>query len=176
MPKPTTKSELLNQAEEKFAKMWELINSLSDAEQNATFNYGSEMGKEAHWGRDKNLRDVLIHLYEWHQLFLNWVAANQKGDAKQFLLNGYNWGNYGEMNVEFWKRHQNTPYDESKQMVHNSHAAVIKLINTFNDQQLFTKGAFDWVGGTTLAQYCTSVTSGHYEWAIKKIKAHIKTK
>ena len=26
--------------------------------------------KEAHWSRDKNVRDVLIHLYEWHQLML----------------------------------------------------------------------------------------------------------
>jgi len=59
-----------------------------------------EKKKEAHWKRDKNLRDVLIHLYEWHQLILNWVYANQKGEEKPFLPEPYNWKTYGNMNVE----------------------------------------------------------------------------
>jgi hypothetical protein len=46
--------------------------------------------KEAHWKRDKNLRDVLVHLYEWHQLLLNWFNSNQNGDTKTFLPEPYN--------------------------------------------------------------------------------------
>ncbi|MFD1898932.1 ClbS/DfsB family four-helix bundle protein [Enterococcus termitis] len=43
--------------------------------------------RKAHWLRDQNLRDVLIHLYEWHQLLLSWVISNQNGEENlSFLL------------------------------------------------------------------------------------------
>jgi len=176
MAKAATKQDLIKQGNEQFKKMWNLIDSMSKEEQNAVFTFDTEaMGKEAHWKRDKNLRDVLIHLYEWHQLFLNWVESNQKGEENPFLPAAYNWKTYGDMNVEFWKKHQNTPYDKSKDIVKESHDKVMQLIETFSNDELFSKGRYKWVGGTTLGQYCTSVTSGHYDWGMKKIKAHKKT-
>ena len=171
MARPTTKEELINTGNEKFHKMWELINSLTDEEQRGTFEFE---GKEAHWERDKNMRDVLIHLYEWHQLFLNWVAANQAGKEKPFLREPYNWKTYGDMNVEIWKEHQNTPYDESVKMLKSSHEKVMDLVDKFSDEELFVKGAFPWTGGSTLGSYGVSVTSSHYDWAMKKIKRYKK--
>lgn len=49
------------------------------------------------------------------------------------------------------------------------------LIETFSNDELFAKGAFDWTGTSTLGAYCVSATSSHYDWAMKKIKLHIKT-
>ena len=54
------------------------------------FNFDGTTGKEAHLKRDKNIRDVLIHLYEWHQLLLHCVESNMKGKEKCFLPNQYN--------------------------------------------------------------------------------------
>jgi len=79
------------------------------------------------------------------------------------------------MNIEFWNKHQNTSYSDSKKALDKSHNDVIKLIESFSDKELFEKGSFDWTGGSTLGQYCVSVTSSHYDWAMKKIKKHIKT-
>ena len=65
MARATTKADLVTSANEQFEKMWKLIDTMSDEQQNSTF--GKEMataGKEAHWSRDKNLRDILVHLYE----------------------------------------------------------------------------------------------------------------
>ncbi|MDR2649220.1 MAG: ClbS/DfsB family four-helix bundle protein [Clostridiales bacterium] len=36
------------------------------------------------------MRDVFVHLYEWHQLLLNWVISSQSGNAKPFLPAPYN--------------------------------------------------------------------------------------
>jgi hypothetical protein len=175
MARPRTKQDLITQSNEQFEKMFGLINALSDEEQTATFTFNPEkQGKEAHWKRDKNIRDVLVHLYEWHELLLNWVASNMKGEEKTFLPEPYSWKTYGDMNVEFWKKHQNTSYADSIKRVQKSHKQVMDLIETFNDKELFSKGVFAWVGGSTLGQYCVSATVGHYDWAIKKIKAHIK--
>jgi len=176
MSRPTTKSDLIKAANEQFDKMWKLIDSMPDGAQDATFNFGEDSRKkEAHWKRDKNLRDVLIHLYEWHQLLLSWVKANQSGDEKPFLPKPYNWKTYGDMNVEFWEKHQNTPYSKSREIVKESHAHVLAVIETFSNNELFTKQAFSWTGGSTLGSYCVSVTASHYDWALKKIKEHLKS-
>jgi hypothetical protein len=42
-------------------------------------------------------------------------------------------------------------------------------------EELFAKKAFSWTGTTTLGAYCVSATSSHYDWAIKKLKNHLKT-
>ncbi|MCL1929694.1 ClbS/DfsB family four-helix bundle protein [Candidatus Saccharibacteria bacterium] len=174
MAKPTTKSELILAGDKQFTKFWEILDSMSEQGRDIEFHFGSDAGKEAHWQRDKNVRDVFVHLYEWHELLLNWAGANRGGDEQSFLPEPYNWRTYGDMNVEFWKKHQDTSYDQARKMLKDSHEKVIKLIEVFSDDELFSRGRFSWVGGSTLGQYCTSVTSSHYDWAIKKLKAYMK--
>lgn len=48
------------------------------------------------------------------------------------------------------------------------------LADSFSDRELFSKGVFPWVGGSTLGSYFVSVTSSHYDWAMKKLKVHRK--
>ncbi|MDR2063338.1 MAG: ClbS/DfsB family four-helix bundle protein [Candidatus Nomurabacteria bacterium] len=57
MARAKNKAELIKSANDNFDKMFGLINSLTEREQNATFNFGTEAGKEQHWGRDKSIRD-----------------------------------------------------------------------------------------------------------------------
>lgn len=176
MARATTKADLMSSANAQFDKMWKLVGTMSEEQQNALF--APEMataGKETHWGRDKNLRDVLVHLYEWHQLLLNWVRSNSKGERRSFLPDPYNWKTYAMMNIGFWKKHQSTPLTDAKVKLKESHGKVMSLIETFSDDELFAKGAFDWTGASTLGSYCVSATASHYDWAIKKIKAHIKS-
>ena len=90
MAKPQTKQELILLAQQQYQKMWAFIDAMSDEQQNAVFQFGDHIGKEAHWTRDQNIRDILIHLYEWHELLLNWVSANQKGQKQPFLPEPYN--------------------------------------------------------------------------------------
>jgi len=95
--------------------------------------------KEAHWARDKNICDILIHLFEWHQLLLKWIEANLSGESKPFLPQPYNWKTYGDMNIRFFEKHQATSYEDANSMLHATHNKVIELIETFTDEELFTK-------------------------------------
>ena len=173
MGRPTTKSDLIMAAEENYKKLNALISNLTEDELSTPFDFTKDdKKKEAHWRRDKNLRDVLIHLYEWHQLILNWVNANQNGEPKPFIPSPYNWKTYGDMNVEFWKKHQATSLSKAKDLLEKSHNDVMNLIENFTNEQLFSKGFYKWTGGTTLGSYFVSSTSSHYDWAMKKLKAH----
>ena len=175
MARPQTKEDLLIAAKENYEKLNALIAKMSDEQLTTPFDFSKdEKKKEAHWKRDKNLRDVLIHLYEWHQLILNWVESNQKGEEKPFIPQPYNWRTYGDMNVEFWKKHQNTSLEDATKALQKSHKEVLKLAENFTNEELFSKKVYKWVGGSTLGSYFVSATSSHYDWAMKKLKAHQK--
>ena len=165
MARATTKKELLDNSTYQFEKLWELIESIPQNFQTTNFDFDD---------RDKNIRDVLIHLYEWHQLLINWVTSNKNNIAKQFLPEPYNWKTYPEMNIEFWKKHQKTSYKKAINIIKKSHDDVMEAVNLFSDQELFTKSYFNWTGTTSLGSYCISATASHYDWAIKKIKKHKK--
>ena len=165
MPRPTTKADLIQAANEQFAKLWTLIGEMSDKEKSADIVPNE---------RDKNVRDVLVHLYEWHCLLLNWIQTNTNGKPAPFLPAPYNWKTYPQMNVAFWEKHQNTSYTDAEAMLKKTHKEVMAIIETFSNEDLFSKGAFDWTGTTTLGSYCVSATSSHYDWAIKDIKKALK--
>ena len=165
MPRPTTKADLIQAANEQFAKLWTLIGEMSDEEKSADIVPNE---------RDKNVRDILVHLYEWHCLLLNWIQSNTKGKPAAFLPEPYNWKTYPAMNVGFWKKHRETPYAAAESMLKKTHKEVMALIETFSNEALFSKGAFNWTGTTTLGSYCVSATSSHYDWAMKDIKKALK--
>lgn len=171
MSRPASKSDLINAAIANYEEMNELISSLTEKELSTPFEFDNKK-KEAHWKRDKNLRDVLIHLYEWHQLLIDWIRANKNGENKSFLPKPYNWRTYGDMNVCFFQKHQDTTLEEAKEMLEKSHNEVMNLIETFTNEELFSKEIYEWTGTGTLGSYFVSNTSSHYNWAIKKLKAH----
>jgi hypothetical protein len=51
----------------------------------------------------------------------------------------------------------------------------MELANDFSNGELFSKGIFPWVGGSTLGSYFVSATSSHYNWAMKKIRKFKKS-
>ena len=165
MARAATKYDLIQSAEEQFAKMWKFVDSMTEEEQTAVFCFED---------RDKNIRDILIHLYEWHQLLLQWVRSNQAGEARSFLPEPYNWKTYPEMNVGFRQKHQETPYTLAEELLRQSHADVLAMIEPFSNDELFSKKYFSWTGTTSLGSYCVSATASHYDWAMKKMKTHLK--
>ncbi len=179
MPRPQNKEGLLKAANENYAKLIEAISGLSDEERNTPFDFSGDAGKkEAHWGRDKNVRDVIMHLYEWHQLMIGFVTNNahvqDKKSSIAFLPPDYSWKTYGAMNMMFWNRNQDITEKAALKKLEASHNKVMALIERFSDEELFTKKYFVWVGNAALGSFFISNTSSHYDWALKKLKAHKK--
>ncbi len=175
MPRPRNKADLVVAANTNFEKLLGLIEKRSETEKTEEYDFSAdEKKKEAHWKRDRNLRDVLIHLHEWHLLLLAWIQNREDGSNKPFLMEGYNWKTYGEMNRVFWDRNQSVSEEEAVKQLRESHENVMKALETFSEEELFTHTYYPWVGGSNIGSYFISVTSSHYDWAMKKIKAHQK--
>lgn len=166
MARPKNKEELLQQATENFDKLMTLFNNLSDEEKRGTFPFET---------RDKNCRDTFAHLYEWHQLFINWERENSNGQAKPFLPAPYNWKNYPDMNIKFWEKHQTTSLETAVTQLEKSHQDCLQIIEAYTDEELFTKKYYNWTGSTSLGSYAVSATSSHYDWALKTIRKYKKS-
>ena len=133
-----------------------------------------QIGKEAHWARDKNLRDVLAHLYEWQRMLLGFIDSNRNGQPRPFLPSPHTWRTTPTLNHEIWTQYQDAELEAIREDLADSHAAVMTLIGEFTNEELFIKAYFPWTGTTSLGSYCVSATSSHYEWAIKKLRAYLK--
>lgn len=186
MPRPQNKTDLLSLAEKNYDALVEFITSMSEDEKSTPFDFSSLNKNEEHWSRDKNVRDVICHLVEWQKLLLKFVAENMKSEngeksenkksaiVYQFLPEPYNWKNYGDMNRAIWKNCQNITTEKALTNFAESHKKVLELARSFSDEELFEKKHFAWTGTTNLGAYFISTTSSHYDWAIKKLKAHRK--
>lgn len=175
MTRPTNKEEIQSAAEESFDKLQKIVSSIPKEMLEIPFSFDLNKEKGGHWKRDKNIKDVIVHLYEWQQLLITWVVSNTKGESKPFLPIQYNWKTYGKMNYKILEKHQNTELDTALSMLNDSHIEVLNLLERFNNKELFTKNHYKWVGGSTLGSYFISTTSSHYTWANQKIKKFSKT-
>lgn len=175
MPRPVNKAELIEAASTNYEKLLSLVNQRTDVEKETPYDFSDEANKkEAHWKRDKNLRDVIMHLVEWHNLMLEWVKNRENGSNKPFLLEGYNWKTYGDMNLFFYDRFQKISEEEALERFAESHQKVMDAIESFSNDELFSRSYYPWSGENAIGSYFVSTTSSHYDWAMKKIKAHRK--
>ena len=173
MARAKTKEELLVTSELKYNTLDSLI---KNNKEKFLINFNFKVtGKEKHWLRDNNARDVLYHLYSWHQGLIAFIYSIKEGTNNPFLPSPYNWKNYHLLNQEYFQSAQEYTLDEVILMLKESHKNVMTLINTFLEEELFNKNVFVSTGTTTLASYCISSTSSHYVWAINKLKKHLKS-
>ena len=167
MARPTTKAELITAAGEWFGKLWALIGAMSESEQNDLFLFED---------RDKNLRDILVHLYEWHQMVKRWhKTGTLEGGMPDVPGTGYTWKTLPALNLEIWKKYQRVSLAESKELLQESHNMILDIIETHTNDELFDRGIYKWTKSSTLGAYFVGCTSSHYDWAMKKIKLHLKT-
>ena len=54
------------------------------------------------------------------------------------------------LNQEIWEHYQDVSLDEIQALLAASHTQTVKLIESFSDEELFTKKYFPWTGTTSL--------------------------
>ncbi len=166
MPRAKNKEALLADAAFKYQALINLIESMSYELQTAAFSFED---------RDKNIRDVLIHLHEWQNMMKIWYQVGVIENKVPVIPKvGYTFKTTPALNYEIWQSYQQTSLEEAKQYLSATHQEMMIIIKKHTDEELFTQGIYPWTKTTTLGSYLVSATASHYEWAIKKIKKHQK--
>lgn len=165
MARPKSKEELEALSQENFDKLLTFVESFSSEQQNSSFLEGT---------MNRNIRDVLAHLYQWHLLMLNWYAVGMKGEKPDMPAKDYTWKTSKELNRKIWEECQSIPLEKAKESLLKSHQKVCTIIKKHTNDELFTKKKYKWTGSTSLGAYLISSTSSHYDWAFKLIKKQLK--
>ena len=173
MPNPTTKQKLLAAMTDGYAQLNEQIAKMSEAEFAAPFTFAADPKKcGVRWQNDRCLRDLLIHLREWQVLMSTFVQNIREGHPKDYLPNEYR-KNYHEMDKMLVEKHQNTTLEEAKAFLQQSHDEMLRLAESFSEEELFTKGYYKVTYTTNMAAYFLSVTP--YGQVVKILKTHQKS-
>lgn len=166
MPRPTNRSDLLEASSTGYAKLIDLVASLDPEHAEAEFPFED---------RDRNVRDVLAHLHQWHVMLLGWYRVGMDGGKPALPAQGYTWQTLPALNRTIREKFQNVPLDEVQLLLHGSHAEVQGLIALQTDPELFEKRRYHWTGTTSLGAYLVSSTSSHYDWAFRKLRRYTRT-
>ena len=174
MANPTTKQELLISMAAGYAKLCEQIAKMSEEEAAASFDFSADPKKcGVRWQYDCCLRDLLIHLYEWQVLMRVFVQNIRDGRPKDYLPDEYR-RNYHEMDKMLVEKHQDTPLEEAKRLLALTQEEMVRLTESFTEEELFTKGYYKNTYTTNMAAYFLSVTTSPYGQAVKLLKTHQK--
>ena len=119
---------------------------------------------------NRNIKDVLAHLHQWHLMMLVWYKIGMKGEKPDMPAKGYTWQTLPDLNKKIWEECRNIKLEEVKRLLDRSYLEAQKLIKKHSNEEIFEKKRYKWTGSTSLGAYLISNTSSHYEWAIKLIK------
>lgn len=167
MARPKTKPELQELSQQNYEQIIELIESLSPEAMYEDFPPGY---------LNRNIRDVIAHLHEWHTMVMTWHEVGLTGVKPDIPAKGYTWKTTPELNRAIWNKYKETCFEEAVLLFNDSHQQIMKLIERHTDEELFEKKRYKWTGTTSLGAYLISATSSHYDWALKLIKKCRKAK
>ncbi|WP_456276398.1 ClbS/DfsB family four-helix bundle protein [Bacillus sp. AK128] len=159
MTENSEKEILLLNSDTNFKAMLEIIESVPSRKR------GISIETEE---RDKNFRDVLMHLYEWHAMLERWYKEGMDGDIPFMPAPGYKWSSIKLLNMQIWKNYQDVTLSKAIQKLKLSHERVMDLIKSHSDEEIMTKKYYKWTKTSNLYSYFAANTSNHYIWAIKK--------
>ena len=161
MPRPKSKSDLLNLSQANFKKLNDFIDQKSKEDQIKDFPKGT---------MNRNIRDVLTHLHHWHLMVLDWCKVGMSGGKPEMPAKGYTWKTTPALNKWICEEYQDVELKKAKSLLNKSFKDVQKIIEKHSDEELFEKKRFKWTGSTSVGAYLVSATSSHYDWAFKLIK------
>lgn len=165
MPRPQSKYELINFSQNNFDKLMGEVNAYPEKKRHQAFPSGT---------LNRNIRDVLAHLHQWHLLMLEWYKIGMNGEKPYMPAKGHTWKTLPELNRKIQEENRNLPLEEAIQLVNDSHKKIHKIIEKHTHEELFEKRRYKWTGTTSLGAYLISNTSSHYDWAFKIIKKSLK--
>lgn len=164
MSRPTNRTELLGAMSREYAA---LLSEIDDIDRDDRLRPGAcEV-----W----SVKDILGHLEAWHAMFLLWEGAGSAGETIAMPAQGYTWKDTPALNKAIYLRVKDDGYETVVARLADSYRRVRSVVETYHDDDLFTKRRYKWTGSTSVGSYAVSATSSHYDWARKLVRKFKKS-
>jgi uncharacterized protein (TIGR03083 family) len=163
MTKQTSKTGLLEDIRIQRARLETAIASLTRSEMTLPGVVG-----------DWSVKDVLAHLAAWERFFLGWYEAGRSGVQAMPTPVGMSRNAIDALNADIYKRNRRRSLDSVVADFRSSHQALLTVVRSIPEQEMFARGHYAWTGKLTLADYIAGNTCNHYRWAAAHIRQRFK--
>ncbi len=147
--------------EQNFQAMWQEVESIP-----ADFRLAAGACEE--W----SVKDILAHLDAWHDMFLLWEREGSAGRKPDMPAPGFTWKDTPALNEAIWERTRYDGYDDVCNRLRSTYDEVRSIVESYDNEDLFTKRRYKWTGSTSVGSYAVSATSSHYDWARQLIRKY----
>jgi hypothetical protein len=125
---------------------------------------------------DWSVKDILAHLIDWEQRFIEWYKAGQKGEIPETPAPGFTWRELPKLNQEWFERHKNETLEQVLERYEKSYQEILELVEGMTEKEIFEAKYYEWTGDSPLLPWISVNTSSHYNWARRNIRTTVITK
>ncbi|MEO1483438.1 MAG: ClbS/DfsB family four-helix bundle protein [Myxococcota bacterium] len=162
MPAATSKAALLAVTEKEFDHLW---TTLSDIDERSALEPDAD---------GTSIRDVVVHRAHWIELYLGWYRDGVAGKPVETPAPGYKWNQLKAYNAKVREQNRNVTWKTAKQRLRRKHTALLKLLSSLSDQELYGAKKFDWTNTWTLGRWGESSGASHYRSARGFVRKHLR--
>ena len=125
---------------------------------------------------DWSVKDILAHLVDWEQRFIEWYKAGRRGEIPETPAPGFTWRELPRLNQEGFEQHKNETLEDVLERYEKSYLEVLELVEGMKEQEIFEAEYYEWTGESSLLPWIAANTSSHYNWARRNIRTTVITK
>ena len=164
MPKLISKAQAIDKLETERRRLEQNLAQLSE-------NDMLQPGVVGEW----SVKDVLAHLADWEQRFLDWYAADQCGEVPHPPAPGLTWKprDLDTLNRQIFEKHHDRLLPEILAVFRDTHERFMTTVQAIPEKDIITNGHFTWIGKAAMYSWLTAYAS-HDRWAKTKVREWIK--
>lgn len=157
----------------------ELLESIQSNRELLEKKYSTLTPKQMEWPGSMDgwsVKDILAHLVDWEQRFIEWYKAGQKGVIPDTPAPGYTWRELPKLNQKGFDHHKDDSLEQVLEQSRNSYREIIQLVEGMREEEIFEANYYEWTGNSSLLTWIAANTSSHYNWARRNIRTTVITK
>ena len=153
------KADFLHTSDKEWKQFLSLLEGLDE----------KELLENGVWGENWNIKDMMAHIHEWHNMVLKWHGEGQK-NAVEMPAPGYKWSETPRLNHDIYEAYRSISLADAEKKMKASHGKLRKLAESLSEEQLLKPSQFIWCGKNAITTYLAAAIISHYRWGQKKIK------
>lgn len=159
---PKNRDHLLELIETRFAKLWELIEPIS--EDDGTIYVDD----------DFSIKDIIALRVWWGDSVVKWIAAGQKGKTMAIPAEGYTWRETPALNRALAEEFDHLTLAAARKKLLATKKRLLKKIAELSDKELEQQGVFDWAGKWPVMRWVSVGSSTQYDGATRLIRKALR--
>ncbi len=124
---------------------------------------------------DWTVKDLLAVRAWWTTAVVDWIEAGRRGEFPVTPADGYRWSETPRLNNDIVKRCRRESFRSVRKRLESGVERALAAIDSIDDRELMSVGAFDWAGKYPLSRWLSINTTRQYTTARTHLRRALRT-